>query len=316
MKKLALALCILGLSTGAGLAQDAEFIDEVPLVEAPETIGGTMNLSLGYLKGEAREFVYDPIGGDTISELIWDISAPILKGEIGADLFPWLSISVGGWTTVAKSDSVMDDYDYNQEYNGKLYTLHSHHDDTDLNFANEWEVALKGWVLRDSNARGGLLMGYRESRYSWTARGGTYDYYGFTGSFDAGVPGIGYRQMYFTPFLGLVAEANYGGFEFGARVRYSPAVKSNDRDNHYLRSLEFLDRGYSGTFFSLEGSMGYYFSEHVKAYVEGTYTAYKDLKGPTLYIDMDTQQWDQSLGNSGGLQNKAYSISIGLQGKY
>jgi plasminogen activator len=159
-------------------------------------------------------------------------------------------------------------------------------------------------------------MGYRQSRYSWTARGGTYDYYGDTGYFDPGVAGIGYKQMFYAPFLGLAAEANYGGLEFGARVKYGPAVKSKVYDSHFLRGLDFIDRGYNGTFYSLEGSMGYYFTEHVKAFIEGSYTVYKDLKGPMFIVDTETLVWDQALGNSGGMQNKSYSISIGLQGKY
>ena len=46
----------------------------------------------------------------------------------------------------------------------------------DLYYANEFDLNIKGWLLNEPNYRLGLMAGYQESRYSFTARGGSYIY--------------------------------------------------------------------------------------------------------------------------------------------
>ena len=48
--------------------------------------------------------------------------------------------------------------------------------DTQRNYANEFDLIIKGWLLNEPNYRLGLMAGYQESRYSFTARGGSYIY--------------------------------------------------------------------------------------------------------------------------------------------
>ncbi len=52
----------------------------------------------------------------------------------------------------------------------------SRHPDTQLNYANEFDLNIKGWLLNEPNYRLGLMAGYQESRYSFTARGGSHIY--------------------------------------------------------------------------------------------------------------------------------------------
>lgn len=56
------------------------------------------------------------------------------------------------------------------------WTDESRHPDTQLNYANEFDLNIKGWLLNEPNYRLGLMAGYQESRYSFTARGGSYIY--------------------------------------------------------------------------------------------------------------------------------------------
>ena len=45
-----------------------------------------------------------------------------------------------------------------------------------LNFANEFDLNIKGWLLNQPDYQLGLMAGYRENRYSFTAKGGSYIY--------------------------------------------------------------------------------------------------------------------------------------------
>ncbi|STM21135.1 outer membrane protease [Escherichia coli] len=70
----------------------------------------------------------------------------------------------------------MVDQDWMDSSNPGTWTDESRHPDTQLNYANEFDLNIKGWLLNEPNYRLGLMAGYQESRYSFTARGGSYIY--------------------------------------------------------------------------------------------------------------------------------------------
>lgn len=65
----------------------------------------------------------------------------------------------------------MVDRDWMDSSNPGTWTDESRHPDTQLNYANEFDLNIKGWLLNEPNYRLGLMAGYQESRYSFTARG-------------------------------------------------------------------------------------------------------------------------------------------------
>ncbi len=93
-----------------------------------------------------------------------------------------------------------------------------------LTFANEFDLNVKGWILNEPDYRLGLMAGYQESRYSFTARGGSYIYSsddGFrdtTGTFPDGERAIGYKQRFKMPYIGLTGSYRYEDFELGAHL--------------------------------------------------------------------------------------------------
>ncbi len=56
------------------------------------------------------------------------------------------------------------------------WTDRSIHPDTSANYANEYDLNVKGWLLQGDNYKAGVTAGYQETRFSWTARGGSYIY--------------------------------------------------------------------------------------------------------------------------------------------
>lgn len=53
------------------------------------------------------------------------------------------------------------------------WTDRSIHPDTSANYANEYDLNVKGWLLQGDNYKAGVTAGYQETRFSWTARGGS-----------------------------------------------------------------------------------------------------------------------------------------------
>lgn len=118
----------------------------------------------------------------------------------------------------------MVDSDWLDKNKPDIWTHESRHPDTRLNFANEFDLNVKGWLLNEPNYRLGLMAGYQESRYSFTARGGSYIYSsdeGFrddVGTFPDGERAIGYKQRFKMPYIGLTGSYRYEDFELGAHL--------------------------------------------------------------------------------------------------
>lgn len=201
------------------------------------------DISLGTLSGKTKERVYDPTeGGRKVSQLDWKYNnAAIIKGAINWDLMPWLSVGAAGWSTIDSRGANMVDKDWMDASHAGTWTDESRHPNTHLNYANEFDLNIKGWLLNEPDYRLGLMAGYRESRYSFNATGGTYIYSengGFrneTGSFPDGERGIGYKQQFKMPYIGLTGSYRYDNFEFSSAFKYSGWVRATDNDEHYAR---------------------------------------------------------------------------------
>lgn len=121
----------------------------------------------------------------------------------------------------------MDDYDWLSESQSG-WTHHSTHPDSDVNYANEFDLNLKGWIFQDANYKAGVVAGYQETRFSWTALGGAYDYNNgaSVGNFPAGERGIGYSQRFTMPYVGLAGQYRIDNFEFNALLKFSDWVRA------------------------------------------------------------------------------------------
>ena len=116
------------------------------------------------LSGKSHEMVYDEVTGRKISQLDWKIkNVAILKGDISWDAYPFLTLNARGWTSLASGSGHMDDYDWMNERQSS-WTDHSTHPATNVNYANEYDLNVKGWILQGESYKAGVTAGYQETR--------------------------------------------------------------------------------------------------------------------------------------------------------
>lgn len=287
------------------------------LPEQTQSVSSFPNVSIsggiGWLHGEAGELVYGTTG-EKVSQLDWKINAPIFKLDISIDAFDWLSVSARGWTALKTGNSTMDNRDWWYSNTGVSYWW-SHFGDTDLNYANQYELNAKGWLLKQENYKLGVLFGYQESRFSWTASGGIYNYANGTiiGSFQEGLLGYGYKQKFMAPFIGLAGQYKYQNFEVSALLKYSAWARAEDLDQHYRRQITFIDKSSGQDFFSAELNLGYYFTPNLKVFAEGTWTLYDEVRAGATAIFHNTGVVEYYPENAAGIENKHFTITAGLQ---
>nr|MBA2814046.1 protease VII (Omptin) precursor [Candidatus Pantoea persica] len=236
---------------------------------------------VGMLGGKSKELVYDVSSARKVSQLDWKIkNVAILKEDISWDAFSFLTLNARGWTSLASSSGHMDDYDW-QNARQSSWTDHSSHPDTDINYANEYDLNLKGWLLQNDRYKIGAVAGYQETRFSWTAYGGAFNYdnSNIVGNFADGQSGIGYSQRFSMPYIGLVGQYRINDFEFNALFKFSAWVRAHDNDEHYMRDLTFREKTANSRYYGAALDAGYYLTEHAKIFAEFAWSKYEEGKG-------------------------------------
>ncbi|HCR0955730.1 omptin family outer membrane protease [Enterobacter asburiae] len=277
-----------------------------------------VSASAGMLSGKSHEVVYDEATGRKISQLDWKIkNVAILKGDITWDAYSFLTLNARGWTSLASGSGHMDDYDWMNEKQSS-WTDHSSHPATNVNYANEYDLNVKGWILQGDNYKAGVTAGYQETRFSWTATGGTYNYDNgaYQGNFPAGERGIGYSQRFSMPYIGLAGQYRFNDFEFNALFKFSDWVRAHDNDEHYMRDLTFREKTTDSRYYGASVDAGYYVTPHAKVFAEFTYSSYEEGKGGTQIIDTNTGDSGSIGGDAAGISNHNYTITAGLQYRF
>lgn len=277
-----------------------------------------VSASAGMLSGKSHEMVYDEATGRKISQLDWKIkNVAILKGDITWDAYSFLTLNARGWTSLASGSGHMDDYDWMNEKQSS-WTDHSSHPATNVNYANEYDLNVKGWIFQGDNYKAGVTAGYQETRFSWTATGGTYNYDNgaYQGNFPAGERGIGYSQRFSMPYIGLAGQYRFNDFEFNALFKFSDWVRAHDNDEHYMRDLTFREKTTDSRYYGASVDAGYYVTPHAKVFAEFTYSSYEEGKGGTQIIDTNTGDSGSIGGDAAGISNHNYTITAGLQYRF
>lgn len=283
---------------------------------SPESLA--VSASAGMLSGKSHEMVYDEATGRKISQLDWKIkNVAILKGDITWDAYSFLTLNARGWTSLASGSGHMDDYDW-MNAKQSSWTDHSSHPATNVNYANEYDLNIKGWIFQGDNYKAGVTAGYQETRFSWTATGGTYNYDNgaYQGNFPAGERGIGYSQRFSMPYIGLAGQYRFNDFEFNALFKFSDWVRAHDNDEHYMRDLTFREKTTDSRYYGASVDAGYYVTPHAKVFAEFTYSSYEEGKGGTQIIDTNTGDSGSIGGDAAGISNHNYTITAGLQYRF
>lgn len=301
--------CVLSITAAPSLA----LAETDPSWFTPEKV--TVGLSLGQLQGEAKERVYDPEeGGRKVSQLNWKYNnAAIIKGDFAWDFSPWASLGFNGWTTLASSGASMDDYDW-LDTSKSQWTDWSSHSNTKLNYANEFDINIKGWLLNEEQYRLGLLAGYQQSAFSWLAKGGSYNYNSGNdiGNWPRGELSIGYKQKFKLPYIGLVGRYQYEKFETNLVFKYSNWVSANANDEHYARNTTFKDDVNNARYYAVVADVGYYVTPQAKVYLEGSWNQYQEKRGSVSSHDRSDGSYTK-FKDSGSMENEFYTVTLGVK---
>ncbi|HCI8579340.1 TPA: omptin family outer membrane protease [Enterobacter cloacae] len=312
MTKNIVAGMMMAAFSGAVYAGTAQAIPDF----SPESL--SVSASAGMLSGKSHEMVYDEVTGRKISQLDWKIkNVAILKGDISWDAYSFLTLNARGWTSLASGSGHMDDYDW-MNAKQSSWTDHSSHPATNVNYANEYDLNVKGWIFQGDNYKAGVTAGYQETRFSWTATGGSYNYDNGTntGNFPAGERGIGYSQRFSMPYIGLAGQYRFNDFEFNALFKFSDWVRAHDNDEHYMRDLTFREKTSDSRYYGASVDAGYYVTPNAKVFAEFTYSIYEEGKGGTQIIDTNTGESGSIGGDAAGISNRNYTITAGLQYRF
>lgn len=312
MEKKFVAAVMITAFSGMAAAESNQF--------TPDFSGNSISVSAsaGLLSGKAHEMVYDADTGRKISQLEWKIkNVAIVKGDISWDAYSFLTLNARGWTSLASGSGHLDDYDWLDD-NQSGWTDHSSHPSTDVNYANEYDLNLKGWIYKDDNYKAALVAGYQETRFSWTASGGSYSYDNGTdtGNFPDGVAGIGYSQRLSLPYIGLAGQYRINNFEFNALFKFSDWVRAHDNDEHYARDLTFREKTSNSRYYGAAVDAGYWLTPNAKVFAEFTWSKYEEGKGGSELRDNLTGETESTGGDAAGIANKNYTLTVGLQYRF
>lgn len=294
-------------------AESTLFIPDV----SPDSV--TTSLSVGVLNGKSRELVYDTDTGRKLSQLDWKIkNVATLQGDLSWEPYSFMTLDARGWTSLASGSGHMVDHDWmSSEQPG--WTDRSIHPDTSANYANEYDLNVKGWLLQGDNYKAGVTAGYQETRFSWTARGGSYIYDNgrYIGNFPHGVRGIGYSQRFEMPYIGLAGDYRINDFECNVLFKYSDWVNAHDNDEHYMRKLTFREK--NGKIHDIMARLltpDIILPVMQKSLLKFAYSKYEEGKGGTQIIDKTSGDTAYFGGDAAGIANNNYTVTAGLQYRF
>lgn len=283
-------------------------------------------VSVGQLTGvKAREAVYNGKNdSDHLSLLTWDTKhTPIAKVDITFPIAPSADLNVNAWTTFKgqSNKTVMNDYDWTDDDNRSQLTHWSHHENTHLNYANHFDLNVNVWLLEKPNYKLGVVGGYEENRFSWTA----FDGYGLYPDEDGNplsqyIPfsgaGIGYNQVLKAPYIGLVGEYQKDKLEIKAGIKASNRAKNKDVDQHYDRDLTFYGKPEErSTYYAGNLNLSYFVGEKIRLFSDITYTRFKNSMTVATIVNHEYGSITKSTGSQ-GIANQYYTITTGLEYKF
>lgn len=298
------------------------FLSDVDQSAADPNQNFVLRGSLGVASISADERVFAFTNGQqNLSLLQWRSTAPIVsldaKSRFGDawTLRGHIDAAIGG-------SSNMTDYDWQaHDYTFDNWTDRSISPNTTLNWYLSGDLAIGRDLPISDMLRINVNGGLKYTDIMWTAVGGTY-LYSTGGGFRntpgtlPNVPGIDYRMRLPVPFLGIDADVKDGAWTLDTTTRAGLTAYAYDIDNHYLRSLKFLDQLSWSQDYSFNAKLGYDFGDHFGAFLEGSYERMFAVHGDTDVYDTTGVQAPQHESKAGGADLTVWSIKAGLKGQF
>ena len=276
----------------------------------------TGRLAVGYLSGEAHEYVYWPnAGGHTASELIWDIDSTFMVG-IGGSIRPrtWLNFNVDLWVNIGDGDGYMADYDW--MIPGLDWTDKSVHDNTDVTTAIMFDVNAEITVFSANNFSLTGIAGYRRDNFEWEARGGSYvysenGYRDTAGTFSPNELGVTYEQILDVPYFGVGMVGDFDRVHLAAKLTGSVFLRGETVDHHHMRDL-VASGDFSGeSMWAIDIAFGYDITDSLGIKAAYFYEKYETMTGDSTW---DYQAYGSSVtysDNAGtDLELSMFSLTV------
>lgn len=288
-----------------------------PPVEASERL--RVKLEPGLLLLEANELVYN--GNYTVSRLIWQSMAPVLRGSIGVEVGHGFSVEVEG-SVAGFGRSYMEDYDWlrGDDTPGN-WSDRSKHADTHLDHYASGSVALGYDLSRTSDAVVRMHGGFKYTDLQWSAYGGSYVYSGAgfrdeVGDFPDGERGITYRQQMPEVFVGVDGEQRYGNVRLGGLLRGGLTFNSVMTDDHWMRDLRFYDHIKPAPTVALGAEVGFALGSMAELFLGARYDHIFEQRGDSHVHTGTTGEFLVISRDGGAGDLKQATLTLGLKGRF
>lgn len=309
----AMAFLMSAVQAGAATV-DTEATAEISTEQASIALSG--RTSIGYLTGQAHEFVYWPHrGGHKASELTWDIDSLFMVG-LGATIQPkqWLAINIDTWFNIGDGSGYMDDYDW--AIPGMDWTDQSIHDNTDVTKGFIFDVNAEMTAFSTNQIQLTGIIGFRRDSFEWQSRGGSYvysvnGYRDMAGNFADDVLGITYEQTFNVPYIGIGFKGDFDRIHFAAKITGSVLVSGEAIDHHHLRNLVTTDDFSNESMIAFDVSFGYDVSDTIGLEVAYAYEKYDTMKGDSVW-DFNDEGVSIAFPDSAGADLETSMVSMNI----
>jgi outer membrane protease len=276
-----------------------------------------INASIGAMFLQGNEYVF--IGNSTLSHLIWQSTAPVLRGSVAVDVGSGFSVGAEG-SLAGFGSSYMEDYDWQIATTSfDNWTDRSQHPDTDLDHYWTGAAVLGFELVKDETAVVRVHGGIKYTDVQWSAYGGSYIYSrpGFrdtVGNFADGEPAIRYRQQLPEIFLGFDGEERYGNIRLGGLLRGGLTVLAQTRDNHWMGDRLVVDTLRVAPTFSAGADVGFALGPLAELYIAARYDQMFQMRGRAEYFDSGVRT---IVGDDlGGADFRSIEVTAGLRGTF
>lgn len=331
-RRLAMSGLLLVACGGAAQAQSPDFRQQDSFWDGPADFSAPpsvtytgpndtvrISASIGAMFLQGNEYVFN--GNSTLSHLIWQSKAPVLRGSVAVDVGSGFSVSAEG-SVAGFGSSYMEDYDWRiATTNFDNWTDRSQHPDTDLDHYWTGAAALGFELVRDETAVVRVHGGIKYTDVQWSAYGGSYIYSGggfrdTVGNFVDGEPAIRYRQQVPEIFLGFDGEERYGNIRLGGLLRGGLTVLAQTRDDHWMRDLLVVDTLRVAPTFSAGADMGLAIGPLAELYIAARYDQIFQMRGRSEYFDTNTGVRTIVGDDLGGADFRSIELTAGLRGTF
>lgn len=280
---------------------------------------------IGMMSITGLEHVYaGTTGSQNLSLLVWEGYAPTASADVKVRLPDNWTLR-GRIEAAMAGDHTMTDYDWDgfaPSYAPDDWSQRSISPNTSLDWFLRGEVAVGRDLPVNEALSVNVNTGLRYTDVQWTAVGGTYiysdilnGYRGNVGTF-ADIPGVRYRQQLPEGFIGVDATVNDGPWSLEGGGSFGMTAYATATDHHYMRDLLFIDHLDFAQNWVARAKLGYAFSPHLGAYLEGTYSYLTSPHGNTDVYDTTTGALiAHEVGPAGGDLQTA-SLNLGLKGNF